>query len=77
MTKDRKTTKSWEVHPNDGGHGGADERVKDMFFKPDQQDPTGQKAGSRAGVLSSMIGIAARESIETGKAVKITDMIKL
>lgn len=77
LTKDRKTTKSWEVHPNNGGHGGADERVKDMFFKPDQQDPTGQKAGSRAGVLSSMIGIAARKSIETGKAVKITDMIKL
>lgn len=77
LTKDRKTTKSWEVHPNNGGHGGADERVKDMFFKPDQQDPTGQKAGSRAGVLSSMIGIAARKSIETGKAVKIADMIKL
>jgi len=77
LTKDRKTTKSWEVHPNNGGHGGADERVKDMFFKPGKQDPTGQKAGSRAGVLSSMIGIAARKSIETGKAVKITDLIKL
>lgn len=77
LTKDRETTKSWKLYPNQGGHGGADERVKDMFFKPDQPDPTGQKAGSRAGVLSSMIGIAARESIETGKSVKIADMIKL
>jgi len=77
LTKDRKTTKSWNIHPNQGGHGGADERVKDMFFKPNQPDPAGQKAGSRAGVLSSMIGIAARKSIETGKAVKISDLIKL
>lgn len=77
LTKDRQTTKAWKVHPNQGGHGGADERVKDMFFKPNQPDPRGQKAGSRAGVLSSMIGIAARKSIETGKAVKISEMIKL
>lgn len=77
LTKDRKTTKKWNVYPNKGGHGGADERVKDMFFMPDQDDPTGQKAGSRAGVLSSMIGIAARKSMETGRKVKINEMIKL
>lgn len=77
LTKDRETTKAWTMHPNEGGHGGADERVKDMLFKPNQEDPIGQKAGSRAGVLSSMIGIAARKSIETGKMVKIDDLINL
>jgi hypothetical protein len=51
--------------------------VKDVLFKPNQPDPTGQKAGSRAGVLSSMIGIAARKSIETGQSIKIEDLIKL
>ena len=77
LTKDRKTTKKWNVYPNKGGHGGADERVKDMFFKPNQPDSSGQKAGSRAGVLSSMIGIAARKSMETGRKIRIDEMIKL
>jgi hypothetical protein len=48
-----------------------------MFFKPGLPDPTGQKAGSRAGILSSMIGIAARKSIETGQRVSIKDLINL
>ena len=75
LTKDRQTTRAWNLFPATGGHGGADERVKDMFFKPDQPDPIGQKAGSRAGVLSSMVGIAARKSIEDGGTVNIFDMI--
>ena len=75
LTKDRQTTRAWNLFPATGGHGGADERVKDMFFKPDQPDPIGQKAGSRAGVLSSMVGIAARKSIEDGGTVNIFDLI--
>ncbi|MDZ7605517.1 MAG: Gfo/Idh/MocA family oxidoreductase [Cyclobacteriaceae bacterium] len=77
LTKDAKTSRSWVVSPETGGHGGADERVKDMLFKPGQPDPAGQKAGSRAGILSSMIGIAARKSIETGQRVAIKDLINL
>jgi len=77
LTMNDNTTKSWTISPATGGHGGADERVKDMFFKPGQPDPTGQKAGSRAGILSSMIGIAARKSIETGQKVTINDLINL
>ena len=77
LTKDRQTTKTWTQKPGQGGHGGADEQVKDLFFKPNQPDATGQKAGSRAGVMSSLIGIAARKSIETRKAVLISDLINL
>ena len=76
LTKNRKETKRWTLNPTEGGHGGADERVKDMLFKPNQSDPTGQRAGNRAGVLSSMIDITARKSIETKKAVRISDLIK-
>lgn len=76
LTKSRKETKRWTLNPSEGGHGGADERVKDMLFIPGQADPTGQRAGSRAGVMSSIIGIAARKSIETKKVVQISDMIK-
>lgn len=77
LTKNMEETKTWNLDPSTGGHGGSDERVKDLLFKPNQADPTGQKAGSRAGVLSSMIGIAARKSIETKKTVQISDLIKL
>ncbi len=77
LTKNREETKIWTLNPSTGGHGGADERVKDLLFKPNQPDPTGQKAGSRAGVLSSIIGIAARKSIETKQVVKISDLLKL
>lgn len=33
------------------------------------------KAGSRAGVMSSLIGIASRQSIETSQKVKIAELV--
>jgi hypothetical protein len=59
-----------------GGHGGSDERLKNAMFLPPEPDPLGCKAGSRAGIMSSLVGIAARQSIETGQKVKIADLIK-
>ncbi|MFC2087732.1 hypothetical protein ACFLSA_06195, partial [Bacteroidota bacterium] len=59
-----------------GGHGGSDNHLKDLLFIPDMPDPMNQIAGSKAGVMSSLIGIAARKSIENGgKPVKIADLI--
>ncbi|HUU29143.1 MAG TPA: Gfo/Idh/MocA family oxidoreductase [archaeon] len=58
-------------------HGGADRRIKDMLFRPDQQDPLGQRAGLRAGILSSGIGISAYTSIERKERMKIADLINL
>jgi hypothetical protein len=63
------------VDPSAGTHGGADRKLKDLLFLPGQKDPLGKLAGSRAGILSSLIGIAARQSIETGEKVKIADLI--
>ena len=47
-----------------------------MIFDKSFKDPLKKHAGSRAGVLASLIGIAARESIETGKTIEIDDMVK-
>lgn len=75
------TSRTWtlggegEVDQGQGGHGGADAELKDLLFNPDASDPLDQKAGSRAGVLASLIGIAARKSIETGEQVRIEDLI--
>jgi hypothetical protein len=75
LTKDRETSRFWTLKSSNGGHGGADERLKDTIFLPSTSDPLNSKAGSRAGIMSSLIGIAARQSIETGQKVKITDLV--
>ena len=75
LTKDSKTTRFWTLNSAKGAHGGADGRLRDMIFLPETPDPLGCKAGSRAGIMSSLIGIAARQSIETGQKVKIADLV--
>ncbi|HCD88854.1 MAG TPA: 4,5-dihydroxyphthalate dehydrogenase, partial [Algoriphagus sp.] len=48
---------------------------KDKLFKdPAMADPWRQSAGSRDGAMSILVGIAARNSIESGKPVKIADL---
>jgi predicted dehydrogenase len=75
LTHNFKESKTWHVDPSVGTHGGADKKLKDMIFLPGQKDPLGKLADSRAGIFSSLIGIAARQSIQTGKKVKIADVI--
>jgi predicted dehydrogenase len=63
-----------------GGHGGADPGVRDLIFRGGDRadDPLGLKAGSVAGVYSSMVGITAYHSIErNGDRLKIADLIKI
>ncbi len=70
--------KTIKVMPQAGGHGGADPQLKDRLFRyPDATDHYRQSAGSRDGVMSALIGIAARNSIETGKLIKISDLTEL
>jgi predicted dehydrogenase len=58
-----------------GGHGGGDTRLKDKLFKdPAMVDPYRQSAGTRDGAMSILVGIAARNSIESGKPVRIADL---
>jgi hypothetical protein len=59
-----------------GTHGGADQRLQDTLFMPGTVDNLGSKADSRAGIMSSLVGIAARQSIETGQKIKIDDLMK-
>jgi len=65
--------------PRAGGHGGADNSIQDLIFRgPQSSDPLNLRADLRAGALSSLIGIAARHSIERGsQAIKIQDLVKL
>ena len=57
------------------GHGGGDRRLQDkIFVNPDMPDPYRLSAGLRDGVMSILIGIAARKSIESGKPINIAEL---
>ena len=63
----------------EGGHGGADASLQDLLFRNEPAtDPLHLRAGLRAGVLSSLVGIAARHSIERGsQPVKVADLVRM
>jgi predicted dehydrogenase len=70
--------KNIKVMPQSGGHGGSDPLLKDKLFRyPDAPDHYRQAAGSREGIMSALIGIAARKSIESGKIIKIGELTEL
>ncbi len=65
------------IDNSEAGHGGGDVRLRKHVFDPDGNDPWKQAAGSRDGAMSCLIGIAARNSIDTGKPVRIENLVSL
>ncbi len=66
------------VNYNRKGHGGGDAKLQDKIFKnPSNPDPLKHAAGIRDGAMSILIGVAARKSIDSGKAIKIGDLTEL
>ncbi len=61
------------------GHGGGDDRLRDAIFRPEKTKlPAHLKLpGSRAGAMSCMTGVAARKSVQSGRPVKISELVKL
>ena len=66
-----------KIPNNEAGHGGGDVRLRKQIFAPDGKDPFHQAAGSRDGSMSILVGIAARNSIDTGKPVLISSLTSL
>ena len=60
-----------------GGHGGGDQRIRDLIFRNTEMPPYLRLPNSRAGALSCLTGIAARRSVEQGRPIKISDLLKL
>jgi len=59
-----------------GGHGGGDTLLLDDLFLPEPAvDPLKRAAGPGAGAYSILTGVAANESIKTGKVIKIKDLV--
>src|SRR5690606_28852828 len=67
-----------QVNFERGGHGGGDKRLHDkIFVNPDSPDPLSHTAGVRDGAMSILIGIAARNSVESGRPVRIGELTDL
>lgn len=66
-----------EVETVEGGHGGGDTLMLEHLFETNNiiPDPLGRRATLRDGLTSLGIGVAANESIATGKPVRVADMI--
>lgn len=64
------------VEHGPGGHFGGDPLLHRALFVPDADDPTGQRAGARAGAMSVLVGIAATQSADTGLAVDIASLLE-
>jgi predicted dehydrogenase len=64
--------------PNpEGGHGGGDDRLRDLIFRNVEMPAYMRLPDSRAGALSCLTGIAARKSMDAGGPVKIADLVKV
>ena len=78
LTKNFGKSELIQVPHGTSGHGGGDARLKDKIFKtPEMPDPYRQSAGTRDGALSILVGIAARNSVESGKPIKIADLTSI
>jgi predicted dehydrogenase len=59
------------------GHGGGDQRLRDLVFKKVDVPAHMQLPGSRAGAMSCLTGIAARKSIDEGRPITIADLVRI
>lgn len=67
-----------DVPPVSGPHGGADIVMNEQFFAPaPPKDPWNRAAGHEQGAASILVGIAANQSILSGKPVNLSDLAPL
>jgi predicted dehydrogenase len=77
LEKNFGTREFIRVPHSKSGHGGGDKLLKDKIFGGVTEDPLNQAANVRDGALSILVGIAARNSCESGVPVKIGDLTSI
>ncbi len=66
------------IDASEGGHGGADPVMLEQIFSPNPPpDPYHRAASHIDGAASILVGIAANESMKTGKLTQIDDLFVL
>jgi predicted dehydrogenase len=59
------------------GHGGGDNRLRDLIFRKTDVPEYMRLPDSRAGAMSCLTGIAIRNSIDQKRPIRIADLVKL
>jgi predicted dehydrogenase len=77
LTKSFGKREKIEVPKAEGGHGGGDDRLRDLIFRKVSAPDYMKLPDSRAGAMSCLTGIAARTSVEKKRPVKISELIKI
>ena len=78
LTKSFGKREKITVPQGEGGHGGGDDRLRDLIFRKTTSVPDYMKLpDSRAGAMSCLTGIAARTSVEKKRPVKISELMKI
>lgn len=62
---------------SEGGHGGGDNRLRDLIFRKIDVPDYLKLPNSRAGAMSCLTGIAARKSVEQKRPIRIADLVSL
>ena len=60
-----------------GGHAGGDDRLRDLIFRHTPVPAHLRLPDSRAGAMSCLTGIAARQSVERKRPVKLAELARL
>jgi predicted dehydrogenase len=66
-----------EVPEIAAGHGGGDQRIRDLIFRKTDLPAYMRLPDSRAGALSCLTGIAARKSVELKRSIRISELVEL
>jgi predicted dehydrogenase len=64
-----------EIPRPEGGHGGGDDRLRDLIFRDPSVPEYMRLPDSRAGAMSCLTGIAALKSGDLGRPVKISELL--
>jgi predicted dehydrogenase len=77
LTKNFGKREQIAVPKIEGGHGGGDDRLRDLIFRNIDVPEYMRLPDSRAGAMSCLTGIAARTSAEQKRPVKIAELVRL
>ena len=59
------------------GHGGGDDRMRDLIFRKTDAPDYMKLPDSRAGAMSCLTGIAIRNSIDQKRPIRIADLVRM
>jgi predicted dehydrogenase len=59
------------------GHGGGDDRMRDLIFRKTDAPEYMRLPDSRAGAMSCLTGIAVRNSIDQNRPIRIADLVRI